>query len=86
MTRLKKCEHRISGEYCIDALKESSPESLCDRCAAYFPNAKCYCGRPATIWIRPPGVTEDTFLCDTHAFHLARIIMQDLGHARVEGN
>ena len=38
------------------------------------------CAKEATIWIRLKG---DLYLCDTHAFHLARILMMDIGHANV---
>jgi len=36
------------------------------------------CTDEATIWIRT-GI-GDLFLCDVHAFHLARILMMDIGH------
>ena len=43
------------------------------------------CGRKvATIWIR--GYSEERgtsmFLCDNCAFHLARILMLDIGHPK----
>jgi hypothetical protein len=42
------------------------------------------CKDLATIWIRLGQVegleVADLFLCDIHAFHLARILMIDIGH------
>jgi hypothetical protein len=42
----------------------------------YHPD--CECGKPATIWIR--ASPQDLFFCDVCAFHLARILMEDIGH------
>jgi len=43
-----------------------------------------HCGKTeATIWIRGLGKNNiDLFLCDPCAFHLARIIILDIGHVK----
>ena len=91
MTRLKECEYRAHGEYCFKLsipnnplLEGMVPETICDQCGPHLPNAKCHdCGKRATVWIQR-GTGGHLFLCDTCAFHLARIILQDIAHAKLE--
>jgi hypothetical protein len=46
------------------------------------------CQKAATIWIRLNDLDAgkikhaDLLLCEAHAFHLARILMQDIGHIK----
>lgn len=53
-----------------------------------FPHC-CNCDARATIWIQLNELdageipAADLFLCETHAFHLARILMQDIGHVKI---
>ena len=90
LTRLKECEHHKRGEYCFTLafdddpmLERTMPNAICDRCGTCLPNAKCEdCSRRATIHIHR-GQSGDLFLCDTCAFHLARIILQDIGHTKI---
>jgi len=50
----------------------------------HYPTCKD-CKELATIWIRlymADSKDDNLFLCDAHAFHLARILLQDIGHVK----